>query len=183
MFLEIPMITTSMKPIISVNVFVNGKSLPVHALIDTGSTKAFWVGSYPQFNEFATFPIKNNGTASGFGTNQQTNCSVSTMNVNLRYGSHGINFRDIPVTHAKVDHGGLFHLILPYTLFNGFEFGFKPDEQNEFGNFYLNTHDNQINYKAVTGTNDIICGSYVCSDGNTSDNCNMEDSIKKVTAF
>ena len=34
MFLEIPTITTSVKPIILVNVFANGKSLPVHTLID-----------------------------------------------------------------------------------------------------------------------------------------------------
>ena len=183
MFLEIPMISIRLKPIIKVSILNNGVYSTEDALIDTGSAKAFWVGTKSKFEELAASHIKNDGTAGGLGINQQTNCSVSTMNVNLRDGSHGINFRDVPVTHAKVDHGGLFRLILPYTLFNRFEFGFKPDVQNEFGNFYLDTHDNQINYKAITGTNDIICGSYVCSDGNTSDNCNMGDSIKKVIAF
>lgn len=179
MLLEIPMITTSMKPIISVNVLANGKSLPVHALIDTGSAKAFWVGTPMAFEKLTTAPIKNNGTASGFGINQQTNCFVSTMNVNLRDGSHGINFRDVPVTHAKVNHGGLFRLILPYTLFNRFEFGFKPEAQNEFGNFYLDTHDNQINYKAVVGTNDTVCSAYVCTDENKSPDYNLS----KISVF
>lgn len=45
MLLEIPMLRTRLKPIIKVNIFINGTALPVQALIDTGSSKAFfgWV--------------------------------------------------------------------------------------------------------------------------------------------
>ena len=102
------------------------------------------------------------------------------MNINIRSDAHGINFRDVPITSAKVENAGLFSIILPYTLFNGFDFGFKPDKQNEFGNFYLNTHDNQINYKAIIGINDTVCGAYVCTDEHDSFNA---ESSKELSAF
>lgn len=117
------------------------------------------------------------------GLHTQTNCPISTIDINVRDATHEINFRDVPITVAKVDHGGLFHLILPYTLFNEFEFGFRPDDQNKYGNFYFDTHDNKINYNAIAGINDIVCGTYVCTEENASDSCNITSNIKKVTAF
>ena len=180
MFIEILMSHTKLKPIIEVQIISGVNKIPVQALIDTGSSKAFWVDSKDLFKKFATSQIRNNGTAGGLGIKSQINCPVGTMTINLRDSTHGLNFRDVPVTHAKVENAGLFSIILPYTLFNGFDFGFKPDEQNEFGNFYLDTQDNQINYKAVAGINDTVCGAYVCTDENA---FAKHNNIEKVSAF
>ena len=62
----------------------------------------------------------------------------------------GINFRDLHVTCANLNTGGLFSLVLPYTMFNKFIFEFHPARENyEFGEFVIDTPDNRINYHLI----------------------------------
>lgn len=99
------------------------------------------------------------------------------MNLNIRgLNKSGIRFNEVSITCANVKNAGLFSLILPYTLFNGFELsGAEP-----FDLVYFDTPNNQINYKAIAGVNDTVCGAYICTDENIfTKHSNME----KVSVF
>lgn len=76
----------------------------------------------------------------------------------------GINFRNLPVTNAKLNTGGLFSLVLPYTMFNKFDFGFKRSELVDNGSFYLNTNSNQINYNIISGFDECVIDCFTQND-------------------
>ena len=150
MRLKLKMYNTCIKPIIKVKILCNGKTIDTYALVDTGSSKPVWVGSETTLKSVSKEHISDNGALSGFGLQQQKNCIIESIDICIRDEKYGINFRDLHVTCANLNTGGLFSLVLPYTMFNKFIFEFHPARENyEFGEFVIDTPDNRINYHLI----------------------------------
>lgn len=146
MLIEFNMNEYKLRPIIEVRLLVNGKRKVVDALVDTGADKVFWVDKEPIPGAWIKKHIGYTGESSGFGANKRTGLRVDLVDINL-YGDNGLGttFRDIPITHSVVETGGLFALVLPYTLFLGFDLGIKRGCTGKTDCFWLETFDNRIN--------------------------------------
>lgn len=183
MRLELKMYSTIIKPIIKVKIMCNGKMLDTYALIDTGSSKPVWVGSEQSLKKVSKKHISNNGILSGFGLGQQKNCAIESIDICIRDEKHGINFRDLNVTCANLNTGGLFSLVLPYTMFNKFAFGFYPaNEKYECGLFIVDTDDNQINYRLIDN-NGMITDVLAELEGNNNKQVMEDESVKRIHSF
>ena len=170
MILKIDMKPVSSRPIITVKSCINCKDVFINAIIDTGATKAFWVDDYNYLKALSNEHLSDNGVASGFGKTPQRNMPVELIDLYINDNNNkGIHLLDLPVTYANINTNGLFSLVLPYTLFNKFEFGFLNNGEHKCNQFYLNTGDMQINYKALTDDNEQIIDVLISSENNDSE--------------
>lgn len=165
MYVLVNMKYTRLRPIIPVKLLNSVHTIIVDALIDTGSTKAFWVGDTNLLQLLSKRHISDDGVARGFGTGAQNNLPVEEVDICVRGDNGlGINFRNLPVTNAKLNTGGLFSLVLPYTMFNKFDFGFKRSELGNNGSFYLNADNDQINYNIISGFDECVIDCFTQND-------------------
>ena len=162
-----------LKPVIVVTIFNGIFKMQVKALIDTGSSKAYWVSPDPLDKLLIKKHLGDKGVASGLGKGVQSGCSVDVIDVNIHDGSYGIRIADIPITSVSLDCGKLFSLVLPYSLFLGMVISFDLSDSGT-SKLILNTKSNQISYRAESNTAEAVTG--VCID--TSDR-----GLNKLNAF
>lgn len=158
MHIEMKMEKFKLRPVVPVSILCGRNKKKVNALVDTGSDTVFWVASETLQKDFIKQHLGDNGECSGFGATRRTGLRVDSVDLNL-YGSNGVGtiFRDVPITHAIVATGGKFDLVLPYTLFLGFDLGIKRGVGGESDYFWFDTYDNRVNRGVKCGRrNDIV---------------------------
>lgn len=142
MVLDIELINVAIKPVF--NIRIPGKRHPIQALFDTGSTKVIWCSAKTMITETNFQETRLTTSLSGFGTGEQTGCKIYKGSFSIYKNGKGITFKDVEIVESTKKLKA-FDMILPYMLFNKFEYTFKPSAADtKFGKLIIDTLDHQI---------------------------------------